>query len=139
MPLLEALDKTLDELDPPTWGEPDYDSHLAATCHQLRRKPLRDYSVEDLRIMIDQRIGLEWLLPMAIEILEREPLAEGDLYTGDLLASVLRVDADFWATHLVWRDRLQQLLEGVPELPNDLGDAAAEFAKSCSKVLLQRG
>lgn len=134
----EILDKTLDELDPPAWDEPDYDSHLAATCHRLRRTTLRGYSVEDLRIMIGQRIGLEWLLPIAIEILEREPLAEGDFYPGDLLASVLRIDTDFWATHLVWRDRLLQLLERVPELPNDLCDAAAAFSKSCSKVLLKR-
>lgn len=89
--------------------------------------------------MIGQQIGLKWLLPMAVEILEREPLAEGDLYAGDLLASVLRVDTDFWTEHWAWRDRLQRLLERVPALPNDLRDMATAFSKACSKVLRERG
>ena len=46
--------------------------------------------VEDLRIMIGQEIGLDYLIPVAVAELEREPLAEGDYYPGDLLANVIR-------------------------------------------------
>lgn len=87
--------RTLDELDPPVWGEPTYDSYLVTTCHRLRRKPLTEFSTEDLRIMIGQGIGLRWLVPLALEVLEKDPLAAGDFYSGDLLAAVLRVGPGF--------------------------------------------
>ena len=85
------VDKTLEELEDADWGEPSYHSHLVETCHELRRKPLRDFTIEDLRIMIGQQIGLPFLVPLALDILEQNPLAEGDFFAGDLLYSVFRV------------------------------------------------
>ena len=81
--------KTLDQLEGVVWGEPTYDSHLVTTCHRLRTKPIDEFSVEDLRIMIGQQIGLPHLVPLAVAALERDPLAEGDDYPGDLLANVI--------------------------------------------------
>ena len=80
---------TLDQLEGVVWGEPTYDSHLVTTCHRLRTKPIDEYSVEDLRIMIGQQISLPHLVPLAVAALERDPLAEGDDYPGDLLANVI--------------------------------------------------
>jgi len=119
--------KTLDELDPPAWGAPEHDTHLIETCHRLRGKPLGDFSVEDLRIMIGQGVGLRWLVPIAIEALEQDPLVEGDLYPGDLLASLLKVDQEFWTRRSGWRDGLQAVLEGLPSAPDELHDAVATF------------
>jgi len=65
--------KTLQELEGHDWGEPNFPSHLVITCHTLRRKPLRDFTVEDLRIMIGQNIGLNYLIPLAIEHLGSSP------------------------------------------------------------------
>lgn len=48
------LNKTLDELEGETWGEPEFNSSLVIRCDELRRKPLKDFSVEDLRLMIGQ-------------------------------------------------------------------------------------
>ena len=59
--------ESLQQLEGEDWGEPNFDSHLVAECHRLRRIPLRDFSVEDLRIMIGQDIGLEHLAPLALE------------------------------------------------------------------------
>ena len=42
--------------------------------------------------MIGQGIGLKHLLPMAVEELKKNPLAEGDYYEGDLLIQVLGRD-----------------------------------------------
>ena len=83
---------TLDELDGVRWGAPEFDSHLVTTCHRLRTKPVDEFTVEDLRIMIGQNIGLAHLLPRAVAILEADPLAKGDWYAGDLLCAVLRAD-----------------------------------------------
>jgi hypothetical protein len=69
--------KTLDELEHSVVKEPPFDSHLVTTCHRLRKKPIDEFTVEELRIMIGQKIGLQHLLPVATAVLEREPLAEG--------------------------------------------------------------
>ena len=81
--------KTLDQLECVVWGEPTHDSHLVTTCHRLRTKPIDEFGVEDLRIMIGQQISLPHLVPLAVAALERDPLAEGDDYPGDLLTNVI--------------------------------------------------
>jgi hypothetical protein len=69
--------KTLDELEGVVWGEPTFGSYLVTTIHRLRTKPVDEFTVEDLRLMIAQRIGLRHLVPLAVGVLEREPLAGG--------------------------------------------------------------
>ena len=89
--------RTLDTVDPPAWGPVPPDATLLIKrCHELRTKPLIDFTVEDLRIMIEQRVALDRLVPLALRRLNPEPLAQGDFYPADLLASVLRVDTAFW-------------------------------------------
>lgn len=80
--------RNLEQLEKDVWDEPEYPSYLVSTCHQLRRKSLGDFTVEDLRIMIGQDIGSKYLLPKAIETLIQNPFASGDFYAGDLLLSV---------------------------------------------------
>jgi hypothetical protein len=89
--------RTLDTVDPPAWGPaPSDTTPLIRRCHELRTKPLREFTVEDLRIMIGQQVALNRLVPIALDRLRPDPLIEGDCYPGDLLASTLRVDAAFW-------------------------------------------
>jgi hypothetical protein len=88
--------KSLEELEGVIWGEPQYSSYLVVTCHHLRKKPLDEFIVEDLRIMIGQNIGLPYLLPLALAHLRENPFASGDYYDGDLLKSVLTVKPEFW-------------------------------------------
>jgi len=89
--------RVLDILDPPAWDPAPPDAtFLIKRCHELRTKPLRDFTVEDLRIMIGQQVALHRLVGLALDRLRSDPLLEGDCYPGDLLASVLRVDAAFW-------------------------------------------
>jgi hypothetical protein len=91
--------KSLQQLEGQDWGEPSYDSHLVTECHRLRRVPLCRFSIEDLRIMIGQSIGLHYLVPLALEHLRGKHLARGDYYAGDLLVAVLRADPNFWHEH----------------------------------------
>jgi hypothetical protein len=103
--------KSLQQLEGEDWGEPTYHSHLVKECHRLRRVPLCDFTVEDLRIMIGQDIGLEYLVPLALERLQAEPYAEGDFYPGDLLVDVLHSDAQFWRRRQELRQQLVALTE----------------------------
>jgi hypothetical protein len=128
-PMNDPIDrtKTLNELDPPAWGEPEFDSYLVTTCHRLRRKPIDEFTVEDLRIMIGQGIGLDWLVPLALEVLEQDPLSEGDFYPGDLLGSVLQVPGELWSRKREWRDRVKAVLDDLTEAPEELSDAVEAF------------
>jgi hypothetical protein len=102
---------TIEEIEGDPWPDPGPDStHLIRRCTALRRKPLTDFTVEDLRIMIGQRICLPALLPRAVSILMRDPLVEGDYYPGDLLAVVVRLPADAWAGCADQRRQLGQAL-----------------------------
>ena len=109
--------KSLHELQKEDWGEPTFDSHLVHECHRLRRVPLKDYNVEDLRIMIGQNIGLNYLMPLAIEKLEQNPLAEGDYYAGDLLVNVLLVEARFWSQFPTLMSKASKIAEKAFEVP----------------------
>jgi hypothetical protein len=77
--------------------------------------------------MIGQGIGLPWLIPLALPVLERDPLSEGDFYPGDLLASLLRVERKYWARESTSRDRLLRVLDRLDEVPKELNDAVAQF------------
>ena len=108
--------KSLQELEEADWGKPTYDSYLVTTVHRLRRKPLAEFTVEDLRIVIGQGIGLPFLVPLAVERLEKEPLAEGDFYPGDLLKAVLRAGEGFWANHPDSFQRVRKVISRVKDL-----------------------
>jgi hypothetical protein len=106
--------RVLDILDPPAWDPAPPDaSFLIKRCHELRTKPLRDFTVEDLRIMIGQNIALQPLVGLALGRLRSDPLLEGDCYPGDLLASVLRVDTAFWHPFLDLEVSARQLAESL--------------------------
>jgi CDI immunity proteins len=122
--------KTLDELEAVRWGEAPVDSYLLSTIHRLRKKPIGEFSVEDLRLMIGQGLGLRFLVPLALEAVERNPLAEGDYYPGDLLANLLRVDPGFWTTEWEWRDRLGSVIDGLTDVPKELIEPVAAFRLS---------
>lgn len=105
--------KTLQELEGQVWSEPEFHSSLVTTCHRLRQKPLSEFTVEDLRIMIGQKIGLPHLMPLAVDVLQDNPLVGGDHYDGDLLSAVLTVDDEFWHDHPYLLQRLRKVVERV--------------------------
>ena len=46
--------------------------------------------------MIGQNINLEFLIPLALEQLKKNILAEGNFYEGDLLNNVLTSEKEYW-------------------------------------------
>src|SRR5262245_43972783 len=116
----QTLNRTLDELEGVEWGEPTYPSSLVTTCHRLRKVPIGQMSVEDLRILLGQSIGVPYLLPLALEILSANPLAEGDYYPGDLLSSVLYLDSQTWRQYPEWAERLEWIARIITDAPIEL-------------------
>ena len=122
--------KTLEQLEGDNWGEPTYNSYAVTTSHRLRRKPLKEFTAEDLRFMLGQQISLPILMPMALDVLELvDPFAGGDMNHGTLLLNALCVDKQFWqeyphlwhrmnvmlVTLFTFRDFLEQELIPVAE------------------------
>ena len=109
-------EKTIEQLENAYWGEPDDESYLVTTCHRLRQKPLKDFEVEDLRIMIGQDIGLQYLIPLALEVLKHNVLAEGDLYEGDLLKAVLSCEVTYWESDPKQLTELKSIIQDNVQL-----------------------
>jgi hypothetical protein len=88
---------TLEKLEGLDWGDPATgETPMIRKCLALRRKPVADFSIEDLRLALGQQMGVVFLLPLAMHHLEKNPLAQGGLYPGDLLQSVLRLPFEAW-------------------------------------------
>lgn len=88
----------------------DDDSYLVRTTYQLYFKKLKDFTVEDIRIMLSQNNALELLIPMAISVLKENILAEGDFFEGDLLITLLRTDQIFWINHVSLKEEVKLLI-----------------------------
>ncbi len=131
----EQRNKTLQELEGEDWGEPPFPSHLVRTCHALRRKPLRDFTVEDLRIMIGQNISLNYLIPLAIEQLRRDPLVAGDFYPCDLLHAVLQVKSGFWQARPQLRTAVEEIVDQLIPFLEDL-HLSRDLHKTLHQALL---
>lgn len=102
---------TIEQIEREVWPDPGPDAgFLVRRCTELRRKPVAEFTVEDLRILLGQEIGVDVLLPLAVRILLRDPLAEGDYYPGDLLSNVLRLPDAAWSELRAERRRLAGVL-----------------------------
>ncbi len=102
--------KSLEELEQDYWKDYDFPTSLIAKCHKYRKIPLKDLTIEQIRLLIGQNIGLDYLIPKAIEILKINILAEGDLYPGDLLKVVLASDENFWTNNQSLKIEVQKII-----------------------------
>ncbi|MFC5452549.1 contact-dependent growth inhibition system immunity protein [Paenibacillus aestuarii] len=108
------LNKSLEEIDGENWGDLDKGATgLIRKCLALRRKPLKDFTNDDLTRMISQKIALKYLVPIAIERLVDNPLNSGDYYRGDLLCSILKVNLDFWKENLELQEEFDMIVLDV--------------------------
>jgi CDI immunity proteins len=78
---------------------------LAATS------PQSHLGVEDLRLLIAREHSLGRYVPQALDLLEENPLAEGDYYPGDLLHAVLDVDVTYWRANRDQWERVDEIVE----------------------------
>lgn len=112
---------SLAELDGDHWPDPGPDATgLVRTCTALRDKPLDEFTTEDLRVMLGQRVGLPHLLPRAVTVLLDNPCAAGNHYPGDLLRAVLALPDAVWQPWPDQREQLQALLGGAWQAPGGL-------------------
>ena len=129
------LEESLENLENDFWVEPHHPSHLVTTCHQLRQKPLKNFEIEDLRIMIGQSIGLAFLVPLALKQLRNNILASGDFYEGDLLSSILRSDHKFWIKESNHFKELEELIQSNLKVISDVEPTLLEEFNELKKKM----
>lgn len=121
-------DRSLEELEGDRWPAPSADAtRLVTTVHALRRRPVGDLTVEDIRLLIGQDVGLPYLLPLALEVLRGNPMAEGDMYEGDLLSAVLTRSPTVWAESSGLGRELRVIVSQLTDLPPDLQQKVEAF------------
>ncbi|GHF86874.1 hypothetical protein GCM10018790_75470 [Kitasatospora xanthocidica] len=98
-----------------------------ATVRELRRKPIGSLTVEDMRLLIRQNVGLTYVLPVAVEALQVDPLAEGDMYEGDLLAAVLTRSAEVWSEYPELRRDIRLVVSRLADVPPALAREVEAF------------
>lgn len=117
--------KSIESLEKKNYGPvPADESSIVIRLWNLRRKPINEFSVDDLRFMITQEVGLKYLLTEAIPLLEENLLVEGNYYEGDLLNAVLSIKPENWKMNSEhWnkieeliRDQLDTLKQQTPKL-----------------------
>jgi hypothetical protein len=96
---MSNLDKTIKQLTRLDLSSDSWDSELINKIEKYINQPLKSLDTEALRLLIGQNIGLDFLIPMAVEKLKDNILAEGDYYPGDLVKNVLDSDKGFWIRH----------------------------------------
>lgn len=100
--------------------DPLYDDYPLPTWYrEVRNIPIDDLTLYDICLACGQRIHLPHVLPVAIRILETDPIA-GDYYEGHLLSSICRVPLDYWESNRTQALRLSNILEvALEKLPTD--------------------
>ena len=101
-------------------------------CHTLRKVPLAKLSAGDCRVLLTQGIGTRYVLPIAIDFVDANPLVEGDHYTGDVLTALLRLSPHEWAGNEKLRPRLMAAATRADDV------LARESASSGSDTRLRR-
>ncbi|RBP29099.1 hypothetical protein DFR65_106120 [Oceanihabitans sediminis] len=121
---MKTNSKSIEQLENDYWkDEIEFPSNLVINCHKYRKIPIKDLTIEQLRLLISQKIGIEYLAELAIKKLELNILAEGDLYEGDLLQAVLSLPTEFWNEKQTEFLILQNLVEQNSELiKTELGE-----------------
>jgi hypothetical protein len=89
--------KSLEALENNNWGDAaNAPTNLVKRCIELSKVPVGNFTTSDLRLMIGQKFGLQFLIPLALEKLQDDVFLEADFYEGDLLSNILNVDTSFW-------------------------------------------
>jgi|WetSurMetagenome_2_1015567.scaffolds.fasta_scaffold509111_1 hypothetical protein len=103
-----TLPKTEEEFPLPSW------------YREVRDIPLGQLSIGDICKACRQRIHLNYIAPIALDLLEANPLA-GEMFDGELLLAMKAVPEAYWREDRIQRNRLLGILRSfMPDLSGDI-------------------
>ncbi len=89
------LRQSISELGDWTWTEPvptPEDSSVVRTYYRLHQKPIGELELQGLYFLILQNEALEYLVPMALKVLENDVFVEAEYYEGDLFNALVQIN-----------------------------------------------
>ncbi len=89
---------------------------MVEKCYHYRKISIAKLSNEQIRLLISQQIGTEYLIGIALEKLEQNILTECDFYEGDLLVAVTSLPTEFWNENQTELLTLKNLVKKNSEL-----------------------
>lgn len=115
-PLAHPLNRSLAELEGIAVERGAYESGRVAWLSRALISPIGHLQPTDLRLLVAHGRGLRWIVPLALDRLEREPFVRADQAPGDLLSAVVQVEPRVWAgLHPEFRRRLGRVLHAARE------------------------
>lgn len=125
--------KSLEQLENDYWKEESpFPTGLIQRCFEYRKIRLSDLTNEQIRLLISQKIGLEFLIEIALKKLKENVIVQGDLYKGDLLDAVSKIPTDFWNK----KQSEFQTFKNIVELNSEL--IKTEFSEKEFDQVLER-
>jgi hypothetical protein len=108
--------KSIENLEKDIWGKaPKNATPLVEKVHRLRTIQIEQLELKDIRLLIGQRVGLKFLIPVALDILRDDLFIDTDFYSGDLLQNVMQIDIDFWDNYKDLKAQLDDLLKAYTD------------------------
>jgi hypothetical protein len=85
--------------------------------------------------MIRQNIGLDYLVPLAIQHLNENPLLRGDGYPGDLLTNTLSIRDKFWDEHVDLKQEIDEIVLSAIKKLESLSEEDVVFCDAVRKAI----
>ena len=116
--------KSIKKLEKDIWKNPsEFPTDLIEKCYHYRKISIAELTNEQLRLLISQKIGIEYLIGIALEKLKRNILTECDFYEGDLLVAVSNLPTEFWTENKTEFLTFKNIMEQNSEIiKNELGE-----------------
>ena len=99
MKSMDIREKSLNEIYGWEPMHPESDTYVLRTAARALRIPLKDLSAEEVRLLVAQKTGLAYVLPLAVAILRKNPMTCTCYYEGDLLEACKRLAPSDWAAN----------------------------------------
>jgi CDI immunity proteins len=126
--------KSIEQLEKDIWKNPsEFPTDLVEKCYRYRKISIAKLTDEQIRLLISQKIGIEYLIGIALEKLERNVLTECNFYKGDLLVAVSNLSSEFWTENKTEFQAFVNIVELNSELiKTELGEK--KFDKLINRI-----
>ena len=111
--------KSIEELENNFWEEPELKSGLTMLCYEARKKKINELSEDEICTLIRQKIGLDYLVPIAVKKIENYLSNITDFYLSGLLDALLNLSNDEWINNEEQKDKFISNLYDCKNYLND--------------------
>jgi hypothetical protein len=88
---------------------------MSETAEPEARSPLASEPRRELLIALVHGTYLTTVVPMVLDVVERDPLATAGWFRGDLLRGLMEVPGGFWGSHPRYYDRYLTALRAAAD------------------------